>query len=419
MANLLDSASILLTPTANNNGSILAMQPSDGSGDMTFSRGSSATRVNAQGLIEDIASNLPRIDYTDGCGSLLLEPQRTNLLPYSEAFDNAYWTKSDASVVSGFVSPSGDLSAFKLVASATTGQHILTTTNYVLSVNNNSPYNISIFVKAGEYSKIGIREARNNGSYCTYNLSTGSLIEESGTNGLSKIESFLNGWYKITLPYTTLSLSQSLPQIFALNDNYVSGNPNNYSYTGDGASGIYIWGGQLEQGSYATSYIPTQGSAVTRLADACNNGGNSEVINSTEGVLYAEVAALADDGTNRAISISDGSTANVVRFYYSTTDNRIVGNIKSGGSTVFTYNNVLTDATDFIKIALSYKANNFKMYVNGLEVSIDTIGNEPTSLTELSFDNGAGNDNFYGKTKAIAVYKTALTDEQLTALTTI
>ena len=419
MANLLDSASILLTPTAYNNGSILAIQPSDGSGDFTFSRGSSATRVNAQGLIEDLASNLPRIDYTDGCGSLLLEPQRTNLLPYSEAFDNAYWTKSGSSVVSGFVSPSGDLSAFKLVASATTGQHILTTTNYVLSVNNNSPYNISIFVKAGEYSKIGIREARNNGSYCTYNLSTGSLIEESGTNGLSKIESFLNGWYKITLPYTTLSLSQSLPQIFALNDNYVSGNPNNYSYTGDGASGIYIWGGQLEQGSYATSYIPTQGSAVTRLADACTNGANEQVINSTEGVLYAEISAFANDGTNRAISISDGSTANVVRFYYSTTDNRIVGNIKSGGSTVFTYNNVLTDATDFIKIALSYKANNFKMYVNGLEVSIDTIGNEPTSLTELSFDNGAGNDNFYGKTKAIAVYKTALTDEQLTALTTL
>ena len=419
MANLLDSASILLTPTAYNNGSILAIQPSDGSGDFTFSRGSSATRVNAQGLIEDIASNLPRIDYTDGCGSLLLEPQRTNLLPYSEAFDNAYWTKSDASVVSGFVSPSGDLSAFKLVASATTGQHILTTTNYVLSVNNNSPYNISIFVKAGEYSKIGIREARNNGSYCTYNLSTGSLIEESGTNGLSKIESFLNGWYKITLPYTTLSLSQSLPQIFALNDNYVSGNPNNYSYTGDGASGIYIWGGQLEQGSYATSYIPTQGAISTRLADIATNSGNASLINSEEGVLYAEISAFANDGTNRAISISDGSTANVVRFYYSTTDNRIVGNIKSGGSTVFTYNNVLTDATDFIKIALSYKANNFKMYVNGLEVSIDTIGNEPTSLTELSFDNGAGNDNFYGKTKAIAVYKTALTDEQLTALTTI
>ena len=135
--------------------------------------------------------------------------------------------------------------------------------------------------------------------------------------------------------------------------------------------------------------------------------------------MYAEIAALANDGTNRAIALSDGSTSNVVRFYYSPTDNRIVGNIKSGGTTYFSFNSVLSSATDFLKVAISYKLNEFKMYVNGILVSTDTSGNTPIGLSELAFDNGAGNDNFYGKTKALAVYKEALTDAQLQSLTTI
>ena len=419
MANLLDSASILLTPTAYNNGSILAIQPSDGSGDFTFSRGSSATRVNAQGLIEDIASNLPRIDYTDGCGSWLLEPQRTNLLPYSEAFDNAYWTKSGSSVVSGFVSPSGDLSAFKLVASATTGQHILTTTNYVLSVNNNSPYNISIFVKAGEYSKIGIREARNNGSYCTYNLSTGSLIEESGTNGLSKIESFLNGWYKITLPYTTLSLSQSLPQIFALNDNYVSGNPNNYSYTGDGASGIYIWGGQLEQGSYPTSYIPTSGSTVTRAAEICNGAGTSDTFNASEGVLFVEMAALGrEKSLFELISLSDGTTTNRMYLGFASGTNKLIWLY---GANVFTGDTTSIETTNNNKIAFKFKDNDFAIWVNGVEIDSQLSGSTFSSNTfnTMGFDSGSGSSTtrLYANLKQLMTFNKALTDSELEDLT--
>ena len=120
-----------------------------------------------------------------------------------------------------------------------------------------------------------------------------------------------------------------------------------------------VWGMTIEEGSFATSVIPTAGTTITRAAETCNNSKPS--VNSTEGVLYAEIAALANDGTNRAISISDGTTSNVVRFYYSTTDNRIVGNVKSGGSSVFNFNNVLSDATNFLKIAVSYKANDFKI----------------------------------------------------------
>ena len=128
---------------------------------------------------------------------------------------------------------------------------------------------------------------------------------------------------------------------------------------------------------------------------------------------------MANDGTFRQIAISDGSTSNVVRFYYSQTDNRIVGNIKSSGSSVFFFNNFLTNATDFIKIAISYKVNDFKMYVNGVKVHTDTSGNTPTGLNEVAFDNGGGNDKFFGKTKAVAVWKEPLSEEELAELTTI
>ena len=84
-------------------------------------------------------------------------------------------------------------------------------------------------------------------------------------------------------------------------------NNNIPSYQGDGTSGIYIWGAQLEEGSYATSYIPTNGGTATRLADVCNGAGNEQVINSTEGVFYFEGSALANDGTTRIISLSDNT----------------------------------------------------------------------------------------------------------------
>ena len=136
-------------------------------------------------------------------------------------------------------------------------------------------------------------------------------------------------------------------------------------------------------------------------------------------MLYAEIADIADGGANRAIAISDGTTSNVVRFYYSTTANRIVGNVKSVGTNVFNFNNALTNSANFIKIALSYKANDFKMYVNGVLVATDTSGNAPIGLNELSFDNGGNFDDFYGKTKQVLVFPTALSDADLATLTTI
>ena len=188
-------------------------------------------------------------------------------------------------------------------------------------------------------------------------------------------------------------------------------------FLGDGTSGIYLWGAQHEQGSYATSYIPTAGSTVTRAQETCNGAGNASTFNSTEGVLYAEIAALADDATYRGISLGDGTVNNVVRFYYENVSNKLTAQIKDGGiaQAIMSYN--FSDITISSKIALKYKLNDFALWVNGFEVATDLNGATPSGLYTLGFDTGAGGDDFYGKIKGVYVFNKALTDDELQQLT--
>ena len=174
---------------------------------------------------------------------------------------------------------------------------------------------------------------------------------------------------------------------------------------------------QLEQDSYATSYIPTSGATVTRNQDQFSRDGISSLINSTEGVLFAEIAALANDGTNRIISLSDGTTTNRVSLILSTTTNTIRAMAVSG-STTFDEDHAVTSVLDYNKIALKYKVNDFALWINGVEVDTDNSGDTPTGLDRIVFDVGNGSlFPFFGKVKQLQVYPTALTDEQLIELT--
>jgi len=174
---------------------------------------------------------------------------------------------------------------------------------------------------------------------------------------------------------------------------------------------------QAEQGSYPTSYIPSNsGSQTTRTADVCNNAGTAATFNDSEGVLFAEIAALDNDLTTRIIAISDGSTANTVRINYHTVSNRIRALIKAGGVTQTSFIYTFSDITDFNKIALSYKENDVKLYADGVLVSTDSSASMPSGLSELAFNDSGGN-NFYGKTKQLMVFDEALSDEELSDLT--
>ena len=390
MANLLDKASIILTPTAYSDGKIHSAKPivstNPSVGDFDFARASVGTRVNENGLIEEVASGLPRIDYTDGSGSWLLEPASTNLITYSEDFSNAIWTKSGNTVVTlnNAISPDGTLNASTVTGLSGTSTNDLYTQPTFNTSNKTVTY--SVYLKGSG----------------TLRINVSNNIDDNS----SKTLTLTNNWERYFITYS-FNASASTQMVCNLDD--LSATATTYE----------VWGAQLEENSYSTSYIKTVGTTQTRSADTANGAGNSTVINSSEGVLYAEISALADDLSERRFGISDGTSSNVVRVSYTSESNKIIAVVYNGSNqAILSY--VSSDITQNSKIAFKYKANDFALWVDGVERSTGTIGSVFTANTLNSLDfNIGGLNNFYGKIKSLQVYTTALSDAELTSLTTI
>ena len=397
--NLLDKASILLTPTAYDNGSMLSIKPENGDGDFDFQRSGNASRFDSSGNIVTESANIPRIDYTDGCGSWLLEPQSTNLVTYSEDFSQSVWAKGRVSITPNSVkSPDGSINASTLfVTSATGGEEYLR-----VQSNNANEATCSFYVKKGNWRYITIRSV--NASVFDFDTETFTF---TGTNEIVSFEKLQNGWYRLK--------ASSPTRIYCSIGFAISASTPSAGSSVNGTN-MYIWGAQLENQSFASSYIPTSGTTVTRVGETCVNA--TPEINSEEGVLYAEISALADDGTARNLGISDGTTNNRILILYSTNSNQLRFYLAGSGGSI-TINHTLTDATEFIKVAVKYKAQDFSFYVNGVEVNTNASNITFSGLDELSFNNpfGGGTSPFYGNTKDIQVFTEALSDYQLEQLT--
>jgi len=379
----------------------------------TTTRNSIATRVNKEGLIEVVGNDIPRIDYTDSTdGVFLLENSATNFITYSEDFSDAYWNKFDSSVTSGFVSPDGSTNAFKLIEGNANTQHGLLRSNFPINVQRT----LSVFVKKGENERFFISDYNKFGYTIgvIFNLTSGT-IESNQNDSIylnPKIEPYLNGWYKCSVTWTnTTGLTVPFFGNAILGTN---------SYQGDGVSGLYVFGAQFEEASYSTSYIPTSGSTVTRQADTASESGNSEVFNDSEGVLFADIAALSNGGNSRRISISHPSydISNRVTLELDESANTIKAFMSSGNSTVggLTVNGI--NQTQNNKIAIIYKANTFEIYINGFLLDTDyVVASLPIGLSRLQLEGANGSNFFYGKTKEIAYYDEILTDLELETLT--
>ena len=360
--------------------------------------------VNNVSVKEVTRDNVPRIDYTrGGCPHILAEPQRTNLIPYSEDFTQ--WSPTGATISSNaLISPSGSLNADKLVENTVLSQHRINfTTTSALGDNT-----FSVFAKKGEREFLWLRIGTSSGYF---NLSNG--LSQGSVDIIASSIDYGNGWYKCIINKTNSVANE----ICRINITKTFGGSD---YLGDGTSGAYIWGASYEQGSYATSYIPTSGSTVTRNQDIFTRDGIGSLINSTEGTFFAEIAALSNDGTNRALSLSDGTSSNRILIYYGFSSNEIVALITYSGITQVVISNALSDSTQFIKCAIKFKENDCAFWVNGVKVGIDTSSTafSANTLNALSFDSGSGGSDFYGKVKQLQVYDTSLSDTQLAALTT-
>ena len=353
------------------------------------------------------ATNTPRIDYSTGAEAFLLEPQSTNLIPYSEDFSQL-WSADDATLISNsVVSPDGTQNASTLIGSTVNSRH-----NISRGSSGSVDASFSLFVKAKELKYLQIASANTTNQYVNFDIESGIIGNVGSSFSNAKIENYSNGWYRVSVVSLNQYNSYYISLVSGLNAGWLESwvMPNN-------TDGLYIYGAQLEQQSYATSYIPTDGASATRNQELCNNA--TPVINSEEGTLYAEISALANDGTYRALTISDGTNSNVVRIYYASATNRLTIEVRSSNVNVFSKNYTLTDSTQFNKIAVKYKQNDFSLWVNGIEVGTDSVGNAPISLSELSFNNGVGTEPFFGNTKGLKYYPKALADVQLEDLTTI
>ena len=400
---------------------------------ITFSRGSIGTRVNRNRLIETVSANQPRFDYdpvTGECKGLLIEESRTNSLTYSSDFSQSVWTKTRSNILSNAaIAPDGTNTAFKLYNDTTVNASHRLTSTAIVTAGLALPTG-SIFVKAAEYSRVLMSVIRDNGTAfagleVAFDLKTGTIITNLGYSGVTgRIEPYGNGWYRISVISTVAATTNYAIRINLLNVFLSSAG----TYSGDNTSGIYVWGAQLEAGSFPTSYIPTTASIVPRSADNAQMTGTnfSSWYNSSEGTLFV-VASPSTNGAYSGFIYLLGTDFNNGITYLRQSDYQPVFRIRSGQRDE--YSKAINGAVGFgqiwtnaiaLKSAISFKTNDFNSFVSGVPItgSRATAGTLPTFTGPLYLGGlNAGSNSLNGTISRLTYYPRALKPNQLQYLT--
>ena len=396
---------------------------------ISFTRASTATYFDANGVLRSAASGVPRIDHdpaTGECKGLLIEEARTNLLLYSEQFDNAAWAKLRSSVTTNAtVSPDSTLTADKLVEDTTSSTHCGVQT---CSVSPSTTYTFTAYLKAAERTRANVLldGASGNFSNAYVDLSAGTFIS-GGANGTftgysSSMTLVGNGWYRLTLACAVGAGTTSLQYQIRLHNSVSE------SYTGDGSSGIYIWGAQLEAGSFPTSYIPTTTAQVTRAADAVSMVGTnfSEWFNPLEGafVFAGSIAAIdmAAIQEHYLLSVSNGNAANHIALRGVSGTGVNAGAIRVDARCV-TASADQADTADVVvavnstfAAAVALKSNDLASSTNASTPSTDTSVTLP-SVNALYIGAAPTTAPKNAHIKRISYYPKRLTNAELQALT--
>jgi hypothetical protein len=366
-----------------------------------FTRASTATRVNAAGLIESVATGVPRIDYTTGSPALLLEPQRTNLIKNSANVGAGFVTINITLVLNNAAAPNGLVEADKFYPT-TSGNNRW----FYQAVTTSASSTISLFAKADGKDIVYI--SAGSATDVSFDLSSGLVTYES-SGWVGSIEDFGDGWYRcIAVRSSSLSFAA-----------YGVADSSGGSFvTASGTDGILVWGMQCEQGSYPTSYIPTSGTAVTRVKDF----GNTDVFGSTftlssDFVLFSDIK-LKDIAANVLWSSGDYSIGADYRSYciFSSTTRFILFGV--GEVVVADLLAVTFVADTHYKIAIRRESGVVNFFVNGTKYS--SSGGTPSTTVKIRSISGAnlGGKNIYDLNSAF-INENTMSDAELLTLTTI
>jgi hypothetical protein len=384
---------------------------------ITFTRSTTATFVGSNGLLQSSAINAPRFDYNPATlapRGLLIEEQRVNLVLYSAEFDNAGWAKLLTTATgNATTSPDGTTNADRLTADGTLGGHqvqqgvTFTEAAHTLTVYAKRDTNDFVQVRFGAAAI-----AAGTG-FANFDLNAGTV----GTIGpgvtAASITPAGNGWYRCTITGTTLAAVSNAGFYIVTSATATTAEANTLT------TSVFLYGAQLEAGSFATSYIPTVASTVTRAADdATMTGTNfSSWYNAGEGTIVTNFGPFFRTTGNPGVAqIDDGSANNTIRTFagsvFSPVFNVIVGEVNQAFLNVGTVNpNAITS------IAGAYALNNFAKSVNGLAPDTDASGTVPVVNRMLIGSGTAGVNYLNGYMRSITFYPQRLANAQLQALT--
>lgn len=389
----------------------------------TTTRASTGTYFDADGLLKTAAANVPRVQYnpvTRQNEGYLYETTATNLLLRSQEFGTTWGVNTASITTNGAVAPDGTTTADKLVEDGTNAQHY--TYQGVTGTTNTNSATVSVFAKADTRSTLTIRAfegttfTRN--VQCDFNLSTGAAgavtLGGSATSGSARIEALANGWYRCSLTYV-LGGADTTQQIRLHLHNGTS-----ITYTGDGASGLYLWGAQLEAASFAnypSSYIPTTSATVARSVDVPTLATDTSWFNLTEGTFLIDMTPLGLQAGAAAelISFDDGASTNHYRIRFGSVIAGADFTVNSGGvNQVDTGSFGVTAARG--RYSFAYAVNDFAFTKDGQTVLTDVSGSLAASITRLVLGLNQGGAH---RVHRVAYWPKRLTNAQLQLLTAV
>lgn len=391
---------------------------------ITFTRASTGTYVGSDGVLQTASTDVPRFDHNPTTGEslgLLVEEARTNLSLRSQELDNAVWTKTASSITANAIaSPDETTTADKLVEDSSTANHNIVEAT-VITYTSGVTYSFSFFVKKAERQTVQILMHPNPfpgtaaQRTAIFNSNIGAFASVGSAYTNSSVTTLPSGWYRVSVTSTADATTTGNFTISLCSDDAGTA-----TYTGNGTSGIYLWGAQLEAGAFATSYIPTTTATATRAADVASVTGTSfsSWYNQTEGTVFVNWSSFAPATQRYIIDVEQAASANDRIDININTSNIINPRTVVGGSAIASLSAGTYTANTAGNIGFSYKIADYGSSFNGATpVTANTAGSLPSSPARLFIGSLTGTNYLNGTIKRLVYWGQRLPNNVLQAIT--